>query len=109
MFRAARPLSRLYASPLLARGVVRQRSTAAQTVGKPIVGQRPLWTSRRVLLLTAFTASLTYLYGVNDASPHFKLPWPGGFRKPSYANKTDMEKVHFGSGDALLLISMLIM
>ncbi|KAF2488893.1 D-lactate dehydrogenase mitochondrial precursor [Lophium mytilinum] len=91
MFRIVRPLSRLSATPLLARGAVRHQSTAAQKAGKPIAGQRSPWTSGRVLLFTAFTASLTYLYGVNDASSHFKLSW-ANFRKPSYANKTDMEK-----------------
>lgn len=53
---------------------------------------RPFWSPSRVFLLTSFTASLTYLYGVNDASSQFKLPWVNSIR-PRYGNKKDMEKV----------------
>ncbi|OCK83134.1 D-lactate dehydrogenase mitochondrial precursor [Lepidopterella palustris CBS 459.81] len=91
MFRAGRPLARLFASPLQTRGILRRQSTAAQQTGKPIFGQKSFWSSGRVLLFTAFTGSLTYLYGVNDATSRFQLPWIRP-TKPSYACKADMEK-----------------
>jgi hypothetical protein len=54
--------------------------------------QKPFWSASKVLLLTTCTASLTYLYGVNDVSSHFKIPWINS-AKPRYGNKRDMEKV----------------
>ncbi|KAE9983321.1 hypothetical protein EG328_010109 [Venturia inaequalis] len=54
-------------------------------------GRAPFWTSGRVLLLTSFTASLTYLIGISDVTPSVQ-PWNTVPRVPSYGTKGDMEK-----------------
>lgn len=53
------------------------------------------WTTPRVLLFSAFAASLTYLYGVNDFSSSIKKSGarPGLQNKPVYAKKAELEKV----------------
>ncbi|EMC97861.1 hypothetical protein BAUCODRAFT_31863 [Baudoinia panamericana UAMH 10762] len=49
------------------------------------------WTTGRVLLITAFTGTLTYLYGVSDFSSHTARN-PKPLPKPSYASKLELEK-----------------
>jgi D-lactate dehydrogenase (cytochrome) len=65
----------------------RFRSTIATSYRKA-----PFWTPGRVLLLTTFTGSLTYLYGVNDGR-FSRGPKKPAFQIPSYGTKNDMEKV----------------
>ncbi|KAJ9622737.1 D-lactate ferricytochrome c oxidoreductase [Taxawa tesnikishii (nom. ined.)] len=55
--------------------------------------QKPFWTTGRVLLLSAFTGSLTYLYGINDTSSSFRQgDAKTEAKKPVYASRKDMEK-----------------
>jgi D-lactate dehydrogenase (cytochrome) len=56
-------------------------------------GKTAFWTSGRVLLLTSFTASLTYLVGISDVTRTIR-PWKTVPRRPSYGTKRDMEKVN---------------
>ena len=50
---------------------------------------KPLWTTGRVLLFSAFVGALTYVYGINDASQNRdQLNWI-----PQYGKKKDLEKV----------------
>ncbi|KIW07485.1 glycolate oxidase, subunit GlcD, variant [Verruconis gallopava] len=49
------------------------------------------WTSGRVLLLTAFTASLTYVYGVHDAGSLGPVSAALRSKAPKYGTKKDME------------------
>lgn len=50
-----------------------------------------------MLLFSAFAASLTYLYGVNDfsSSTNKSAVRPGLQNKPVYANKAELEKVFY--------------
>ncbi|KAF2477293.1 D-lactate dehydrogenase mitochondrial precursor [Lindgomyces ingoldianus] len=91
MFR--RPASRLrqLASPLLGRGALRAQTSTAEQTANLKIGQKPFWTSGRVLLFTALTGSAAYLYGVNDDTPRFRFPWIRSLI-PRYASKTEMEK-----------------
>jgi hypothetical protein len=81
----ARQLPRI---PRAGRNVYRTKSTISTSPTR-----RTFWTTSRVLLLTTFTGSLTYLYGINDG--RFS---PGSKRiitpVPSYGTKGDMEKVY---------------
>ncbi|KAF2397537.1 D-lactate dehydrogenase mitochondrial precursor [Trichodelitschia bisporula] len=49
------------------------------------------WTARRVLFATAFTGTLAYLYGVDDARRHSSGSRNKHIRKPTYGGKRDME------------------
>ncbi|KAF2176188.1 D-lactate dehydrogenase mitochondrial precursor, partial [Zopfia rhizophila CBS 207.26] len=91
MFRLPAARVRQLVSPLLRRGVLRTQTTTAEQASKPKIGQKLFWTSSRVTLFTALTGSLAYIYGVNDVSSRFQLPWVWSLR-PRYASKTDMER-----------------
>ncbi|KAK3052547.1 D-lactate ferricytochrome c oxidoreductase [Extremus antarcticus] len=70
------------------------RQTKRWQSTQPLPHSRHFWTTSRVLLLTAFTGSLTYLYGINDRSsqsPQSPIPAHGA-SKPVYASKPDLEK-----------------
>lgn len=56
--------------------------------------QRPFWTTSRVLLFSAFTGSLTYLYGISDTSSLFRqnLLATQNPYVPVYAKKAELEK-----------------
>ncbi|KAK3710229.1 D-lactate ferricytochrome c oxidoreductase [Vermiconidia calcicola] len=56
--------------------------------------QRHFWTTGRVLLFTAFTGSLTYLYGLNETSSFLRksLSRPDIPSPPVYATKSQLEK-----------------
>lgn len=90
--RSAKNLARLAALPK--RNFTRRQSTAGQFRNASPVQQQAFWTTGRVLLLSAFTGSLTYLYGSNDARAWFqetpaKAPQAG----IKFGSKGDMEKV----------------
>jgi hypothetical protein len=53
--------------------------------------EQHFWTTSRVLLFSAFTASLTYLYGIQDHSSHVQNQI-GSLPKASYAKKAELEK-----------------
>lgn len=53
---------------------------------------KPLWTSARVLLLTAFASSLAYAYGVTDAGSHVDELWKEE-KAPKYGSTKELEKV----------------
>lgn len=92
MFR--QPIARLRQSalPVFKRGASRSRTTGPSQTTKAgsAHSQKAFWTTGRVLLLSAFTGSATYLYGINDASK-LQLPWMKA-TGPQYATKTEMEK-----------------
>lgn len=52
-------------------------------------GLKPFWTTGRVLLLTAFTGSLTYIVGISDALSHGR---EGISQRPIYASRRQLEK-----------------
>jgi D-lactate dehydrogenase (cytochrome) len=92
MFRQPAVRLRQVASPLFNRGGLRMRTTASRQTTESSHGSKPFWTTGRVLLLSAFTGTATYLYGTNNDAP--KLP----FSKhqpytPCYASKKELEKV----------------
>lgn len=51
------------------------------------------WTTQKVLLLSAFTGSLAYAYGVWDAGSSYKQDGAKIPQLPAYANRADLEKV----------------
>jgi len=54
---------------------------------------KAFWTTGRVALLTAFTGSLTYLYGISDTSSHVRgASGSLASSKPVYATKAELEK-----------------
>jgi D-lactate dehydrogenase (cytochrome) len=72
-----------------------KRSTRWQsTTTKVRQPQQSSWTTGRVLLFSAFTGSLTYLYGINDTSSFFrsKNAPPTLSITPAYATKPALEK-----------------
>lgn len=71
-----------------------RRWQSVQSGGSPVHSQSPFWTTGRVLLLTTFTGSLTYLYGINDSSSHLRqtLAAPQTPPKPVYAKKAELEE-----------------
>lgn len=70
-----------------ARSVRRWQSTKASS------NTAHFWSTGRVLLFGAFTGTLTYLYGISDASSHLKQHSPSGYAtKPVYAKKGDLER-----------------
>jgi len=62
-----------------------------QSTQRPIQTSKTFWTSGRVLLLTSFTGSLTYLYGVTDAGANLGKTWRRS-SAPAYASKTELVK-----------------
>lgn len=70
------------------------RTKRWQSTEQTLPHQRHFWTTGRVLLFTAFTGSLTYLYGLNETSPLLRksLSRPGLPSPPVYATKTQLEK-----------------
>jgi D-lactate dehydrogenase (cytochrome) len=66
-----------------------------QSTQQSLPHQRHFWTTPRVLLITAFTGSLTYLYGIYDRSSSgsrgIKLEAPSP-SQPKYALKADLDK-----------------
>ncbi|KAK0937925.1 D-lactate ferricytochrome c oxidoreductase [Friedmanniomyces endolithicus] len=66
-----------------------QSATTRQT--PTLVIQHAFWTTGRVALVTAFTGTLTYLYGINDFSTHERSKTPKQ-PTPVYANKTELQK-----------------
>jgi len=86
------PIGRVVARPL--RRSARWQSTATKPVHQP---PPSFWTTGRVLLFSAFTGSLTYLYGINDTSSFFRSAkesqiQPIGPASPVYATKPALEK-----------------
>ncbi|KAK4894745.1 D-lactate ferricytochrome c oxidoreductase [Elasticomyces elasticus] len=67
----------------------RWQSTA--TLPSSTARPRHFWTTGRVALITAFTASLTYLYGINDHSSNIRT-LSAKQQKPVYATKQELEK-----------------
>ncbi|TKA26066.1 hypothetical protein B0A54_17232 [Friedmanniomyces endolithicus] len=65
-----------------------QSTTPRQT---PIPIQHAFWTTGRVALVTAFTGTLTYLYGINDLSSYLRNDTPKR-STPVYANKSELQK-----------------
>lgn len=89
--RSAKNLVRLVALPK--RNFIRKQSTAGQLNNANPVQQRAFWTSGRVFLLTAFTGSLTYLYGFSDAKASLQKPTVKAPQAAyNYGSKKDMEK-----------------
>ncbi|KAF2435680.1 D-lactate dehydrogenase mitochondrial precursor [Tothia fuscella] len=70
-----------------ARDVSRSRNTSSSQYRKA-----PFWSSGRVLLLTTFTGTLTYLYGINDGFLKHRPKKATFAQVPSYGTKGDMEK-----------------
>ena len=70
------------------------RQYSANTTGSPSspAGQvKPLWTTSRALLFSAFVGTLAYVYGINDASENAdKLQSRDS--SPRYGTKKDLEK-----------------
>jgi len=76
----------------------RIRAQSTMTESRHASTQKPLWTTGRVVLLTAFTGSLAYLVGVGDTSSFFRRSTtkPADATKnakPVYATKRQMEEV----------------
>lgn len=84
------PLRRGAARPL--RQSARWQSTATKT-DRPLPTQS-FWTTSRVLLFSAFTGSLTYLYGINDTTSTLRSAQtqPTSPKHPAYATKPALEK-----------------
>ncbi|KAM0717876.1 hypothetical protein Q7P37_006208 [Cladosporium fusiforme] len=77
------------------RAVRRWQSTSSHARPRqtPTTTTTQFWTTGRVLLLSAFTGSLTYLYGVNDTSSFLSKPQtPSPPIQPAYATKPSLEK-----------------
>jgi D-lactate dehydrogenase (cytochrome) len=55
--------------------------------------QPPFWTTNKVLLLSAFTGTLAYTYGLWDAGTSYKKDGINTSQKPVYAKKAEWEKV----------------
>jgi D-lactate dehydrogenase (cytochrome) len=83
------PTRRSVATPF--KRSTRWQSTTTTKVRQP---QQSSWTTGRVLLFSAFTGSLTYLYGINDTSSFFrsKNAPPTLSITPAYATKPALEK-----------------
>lgn len=85
--------------PIVAPGKwsnARSKSASSQHFSKATASQKPFWTAGRVALLSAFTGSLTYLYGVSDSRAGIATPWTTKQTKqttPKYASKQELEKV----------------
>ncbi|KAK4966278.1 D-lactate ferricytochrome c oxidoreductase [Elasticomyces elasticus] len=71
------------------RQIRRWQTSTTSTAHAPPV--QHFWTSGRVALITAFTASLTYLYGINDHSSNIRMQ-SAKQQKPLYATKQELEK-----------------
>jgi len=86
-----KPIRRVAARPLTKS--VRWQSTATKQALEP---SQSFWTTGRVLLFSAFTGSLAYLYGVNDTSSLLSSTdtsnQPIGPSPPAYATKSTLEK-----------------
>ncbi|KAK5712513.1 D-lactate ferricytochrome c oxidoreductase [Elasticomyces elasticus] len=67
----------------------RWQTSATSTAHAPPT--QHFWTTGRVGLITAFTASLTYLYGINDLSSNIRTQ-SANQQKPVYATKQELEK-----------------
>lgn len=93
MFRAAERLTP--ARPSVAKSFrqsARWQSTATLTSSQP---QQSFWTTGRVLLFSAFTGSLTYLYGINDFGSSLRSSQTQPTSQPispAYATKPALEK-----------------
>ncbi|KAL1582502.1 hypothetical protein WHR41_08790 [Cladosporium halotolerans] len=60
----------------------------------PTATRQTFWTTNRALLFSAFTGTLTYLYGISDASPSPKpqsQPVPNPTATPTYATTATLE------------------
>jgi hypothetical protein len=80
--------------PQITASAARRDIHRASNTFAPPPAKRVFWSSGRVLLFTTFTASLTYLLGINDVTRSVK-PWNTTLRVPSYGTKRDMEKVFY--------------
>ncbi|GAB7359542.1 hypothetical protein MBLNU230_g6730t1 [Neophaeotheca triangularis] len=78
----------------------RWQSTTSRTTSQPT---QNFWTTGRVLLLSAFTGSLTYLYGVNDTSSLLRKSDEVTVKKglPAFATRAELEKAIKELRDAL--------
>ena len=87
----ARLAARLLPVPAIsgARNTCRVREASTFTRAP---ATKTFWTSGRVLLFTAFTASLTYVYGVSDAKNNGPVLSALRSQSPRYGTKADMEK-----------------
>lgn len=72
------------------RSRTRNLGRAASSYRK-LPAKRTFWSSSRVLLFGAFTGTLTYLYGVNDAKPTSNIVKAVHARRPHYGGKNAME------------------
>lgn len=78
----------------------RWQSTTSRTTSQ---STQNFWTTGRVLLLSAFTGSLTYLYGVNDTSSFLRKSDEVTVKKglPAFATRAELEKAIKELRDAL--------
>ena len=59
-------------------------------------GNASTWTTGRVLLLSAFVSSLTYVIGVTDAGSHIEELWSSRKKdlQPQYGSAKELGKVY---------------
>lgn len=71
-----------------------QSNRASQSVGQG--ANRSAWTTGRVLLLSAFVSSLTYVLGVTDAGSHIEEISSSNSKdlRPQYGSAKELDKVN---------------
>lgn len=78
--------------PHACRSVIRSRRWQS-TQQRPVSAQAPpaFWTAGRVALVSAFTGTLTYLYGISDTLSYFRSDTAAA-TSPVYADRKQLEK-----------------
>ncbi|WPH01710.1 Hypothetical protein R9X50_00456200 [Acrodontium crateriforme] len=95
MMNAQRAFRQVPGALRASRLITVSHTRSARRLQSTVTSSNPthFWSTSRVLLFTAFTGTLTYLYGINDASSHLKQPSPSGYTTtPVYAKKADLER-----------------
>ena len=72
----------------------RRYRSCQPSISQSLPHQRRFWTTGRVLLFTAFTGSLTYLYGISESSSTLRntVSFVTRSSQATYATKKDLEK-----------------
>lgn len=75
-------------------GSIRWQSSTSHKISPVGITPKAFWTTGRVLLFTAFTGSLTYLYGIYDTSSFLRqqLAPLSKSSKPTFADKQSLER-----------------
>ena len=68
-------------------------ASTADTSPKKHTGERPFWTTGRVLLLSTFSGSIAYVLGATNAGNRVEQPRPSDSAVPVYGTTKDLERV----------------